>query len=214
MSYEDEFCSDPKEFMEKHVVRAGGVPSDVAESDVVRLGVTLANNFTVKNSFWQSAKVFNLVVRETQSIRAYVCPYADNQLKAIMLGNNAEWMFTATMNGCTFGIGSQGPRTGGSVRVIHVNDQAAATGAATKIQSLSQRMSARNYFFQKDYDLSKITLIEPSDYQGRSNQNESTTFGMHKHGKPWKFYTHRYKLVGNDAASNIVVMHKGVHRHV
>ena len=50
---------------------------------------------------------------------AYWCPYASDTVNRVTLAGAADYMFTPTMNGCSFGIGIAAPD--GSVRVAHAN---------------------------------------------------------------------------------------------
>lgn len=50
---------------------------------------------------------------------AYWCPYKQDEVHAVTLSGEADRMFTATMNGCSFGVGI--PSLDGAVRVAHAN---------------------------------------------------------------------------------------------
>ncbi len=50
---------------------------------------------------------------------AYWCPYHSDSVNRVTLSGAADRMFTATMNGCSFGVGVAAPD--GSVRVAHAN---------------------------------------------------------------------------------------------
>ena len=49
----------------------------------------------------------------------YWCPYQDDTIQSTVVGNEANVMFTAPMNGCSFGVGS--PSSDGSRYVAHIN---------------------------------------------------------------------------------------------
>ena len=53
------------------------------------------------------------------SCLAYICDYKKGEINYQVLGREAKFCFTTTMNGCTFGIGS--PTSDGSVLVSHAN---------------------------------------------------------------------------------------------
>ncbi|GGF65763.1 hypothetical protein GCM10007301_26850 [Azorhizobium oxalatiphilum] len=55
------------------------------------------------------------------AFKAYICPYSNDFVHAIVLERAADVMFTANMDGCTFGIGQPSPQ--GVVRVAHANAQ-------------------------------------------------------------------------------------------
>lgn len=44
-----------------------------------------------------------------EGFHAYWCPYAQHETVSGLLGNGARFVFTARMDGCSFGIGSQTP---------------------------------------------------------------------------------------------------------
>jgi hypothetical protein len=52
---------------------------------------------------------------------AYWCPYKEDRVFAVTLHDEADRMFTPTMNGCSFGVGI--PSIDGAVRVAHANSE-------------------------------------------------------------------------------------------
>jgi hypothetical protein len=199
MSPEEEFCNDPLAFMASNIVIADTVPGKPGK-DIVQIGVDdmTPQNWTVASGP-ANAKVFRLATRPdnySPSIAAYICPYGNNEANAMTLGNDALWMFTALMDGCTFGVGSQGRGTDGAVRVAHVN----ATDA-TKKQPIDIGREAQAKL-QRNLTKTKVgmdgTLIEPSDYRPMpdgTNVMLSTTFGTHPLGRAWSFYTQTYTWI-------------------
>jgi hypothetical protein len=67
------------------------------------------------------------VGKNTHAIRAYYLPWDNNRHYESQLGNAADFMFTPTLDGCSFVIGS-----GPNPRVSHLNYQDAATGRIDK----------------------------------------------------------------------------------
>jgi hypothetical protein len=67
---------------------------------------------------------------------AYWCPYAEDTVNAVTLSDEADLMFTATMNGCSFGVGI--PSVDGAVRVAHAN-----TTTHEKLEALSLEMVSK-----------------------------------------------------------------------
>jgi hypothetical protein len=129
------------------------------------------------------------------SLFAYWVPYAQNQTFSCNLGNGARFMFTATMDGCSFGIGSS--PTPGVVRVAHANrgtyaaDQARVIGVdhARELQALVQRDELRATLGNQ------ARIIAPNDYRRDVDLApvlSSTTFGFHALGAAWEFWTQRY----------------------
>lgn len=56
-----------------------------------------------------------------ESFKSYWCDYSDDSVHSVTCGREADLMFTAKMDGCSFGIGTPAPD--GSVRVAHSNVQ-------------------------------------------------------------------------------------------
>jgi len=209
MSMAEEFCNDPKAFMETHVVYVI-VPKET--EGLIDVTVDERPNSTVTNN--QAARVFRLRLARKEdpvSIPAYFCPYEQNSVKATTLGNLALWMFTPTMDGCTLGIGSQGDGANGSVRVCHVN--MANAGKAIESEGIAAGR-AQQAKLQRNVALSKVgmtgTVIEPTSYMTEGTTGyvlKSTTFGTHPLERAWSFYTLRYRYAGNS------FFHGGVHGH-
>jgi hypothetical protein len=66
-------------------------------------------------------KVYNVTTATAgaDSFLSYICDYKRGEINYQVLGPEANFCFTTTMNGCTFGIGS--PTSDGSVLVSHAN---------------------------------------------------------------------------------------------
>ncbi|MGC1273861.1 MAG: hypothetical protein WBC44_09155 [Planctomycetaceae bacterium] len=132
---------------------------------------------------------------------AYWCPYNQNETLNCTLGNGARFMFTATMDGCSFGIGSQ---TNGVCRVAHANMGSHGGGLHQAGLSVDrsreqQRLTQRNALWNALGDYS-AHVINPQDYMSDFDgamELKSTTFGIHDLGKNWKYYTQRYWRNGN-----------------
>jgi hypothetical protein len=136
------------------------------------------------------------------SFFAYWVPYAQNQTFSCMLGNGARFMFTATMDGCSFGIGSS--PAAGVVRVAHANrgkvgkDSESVMGEvnAREMQALVQRDELRACLGNN------ARVIAPNDYRQDFDLApvlSSTTFGLHQLGQAWEFWTQRYYKDMTDA---------------
>lgn len=131
---------------------------------------------------------------------AYWCPYNQNETLNCVLGNGARYMFTATMDGCSFGVGSQ---VNGVCRVAHSNE---ATFGGNIRNSGVHVDGARQYQRDEQANRLKYTLgnnvgiINPLDYMrdyDGSFELKSTTFGIHTLGRNWSFYTQKYWKNGN-----------------
>lgn len=122
------------------------------------------------------------------TIRAYWCPYAQNNTLGVMVGGAADFMFTATMDGCTLGVGST--NADGSCMVYHANN--ASFGSATDKTSQGEAQATTlNLMF----GASPHTQYGPLDYRVEAGQYHlsSTTFGVRARdtGK-WHFYSQIY----------------------
>src|SRR5262245_29002349 len=145
---------------------------------------------------------------------AYWCPYHADQTLSAFLKQEARFMFTAVMNGCSFGIGSA--TNNGSRMVYHANK--AATGQNTAVADdasrdgfqtkLNAQVGAQvtdlvavgvpqGTFFKKG------NIINPKHYAGKKGKVQpvvgafrikyiSTTVGV-RDGQAWAFYTLRYR---------------------
>lgn len=145
------------------------------------------------------------------AISAYWCPYADDEINATTLAGAADLMFTAKMNGCSFGIGM--PASDGSVRVAHANVSTDDRLDKLLQDSFSESLKGKNAdpklldriasarlqlrtSIQRDQlgggsgvgNLS--TALEPNLYRNMS----TTTFGV-RTGTTWKFYFQIYQTV-------------------
>lgn len=137
----------------------------------------------------------------------YWCPYNQGETLHCNLGNASRFMFTATMNGCTLGVGSQ---NGGNCRVAHANDAKAMRPLSGLLSheafATQQRQFQRNSLWA-DFNSANISLITPDDYLTTgvdSSQQSITTFAIHDIGKSWSFYTQRSVKIGGN------YIHRGV----
>jgi len=140
---------------------------------------------------------------------AYWCPYEPSGIRSVVVGSAAQFMFTATMAGCTLGVGS---RTAAGERLVsHANAMATVDfmygdnpNALSDFQMALVR--ARQQAVQKGLVLRRqrvggqpdpgLTLIEPKNYRADAAGNQtlsSTTFGLRNEGTDdWGFYTQKY----------------------
>lgn len=106
---------------------------------------------------------------------AYLVEYGDNKTPLTVLGQAATLCFTANMNGCTFGIGSQSTATS-SLVVTHSNSR----GHGSQEGNVSDQRLKAGFVVGTGG-----RLFEPEHY--RSHGKQSITFGYRKPGKKWKF---------------------------
>ena len=126
---------------------------------------------------------------------AFWCPFQKNQANAVNLDNTADFFFTATMDGCSLGIGSTAI---GCVRVAHAN----AGGLGHKVGKASGIAAgkAAQRRTQQAMLLSRITgpmeIVRPATYMTDLDLEErlkSTTFGVRRGVDNWEVYCQQYE---------------------
>jgi hypothetical protein len=124
----------------------------------------------------------------------YWCSYKKDELHYVTLGADADYLFTPTMDGCSFGIGHAS--NNGSVIVSHVNSAKLDTKNSKDAMVLDQRGQLENFLKGRG---GVAKLFEPGDYRSRRTGFFSwetglcsTTFGV-RSSSGWKFYSHRYR---------------------
>lgn len=118
----DRFMSDPVEFMMNNVVSTpeGG---DVNKTGGKKFFTLDKLAGTAKSVERPGALIPTYMCRPGSGpegvMEIYWCPYQDDTIQSTTVGNEANVMFTAPMNGCSFGVGSV--TDDGSRRVAHIN---------------------------------------------------------------------------------------------
>ncbi|MEM6537548.1 MAG: hypothetical protein AAF668_07445 [Pseudomonadota bacterium] len=119
--------------------------------------------------------------RDNMYFDAYIIEYKERNTPITILGTEAQLAFTANMNGCTLGIGSQKSATDALV-VTHANSKGKGSQQAnTDDQATKSRAVAG----------AGATLLEPTTY--RTNDKMAITFGVRKPTERWRFYYLSYK---------------------
>ena len=200
------FAANPYRFLETNIVVTGDNPpgsayEGVGNDRIVWVSIEPFDGAprVLKKGQETGGRVFNMSFGREQpdAIRAYWCPYTGNSDgDPVMLGNAANYMFTVTMNACSLGIGSA--TDDGAVRVAHANQANAAQGT-TPLEMLTTQGQRQLQGLQTNGTATQV--ISPQDYvldgEGQVDRNrKSTTFGMHRTGKAWAFYTLQYKYLG------------------
>jgi hypothetical protein len=128
----------------------------------------------------------------TDVVWAYWCPYDQDRFGYTTLTGGCNYMFTATMDGCSFGVGHTGGD--GSILVGHVNSTRlqSPTGDTTAMED-DQKRTLKMMLSSGPGGKKKPTLFQPKNYRYRHKVREvsATTFGVREGGK-WKFYAHRW----------------------
>lgn len=115
----------------------------------------------------------------SNALRVYICDYTKNEVESCRLGKDASFCFTITMNGCTFGIGSDSGD--GTVMVTHANKASSKTQANDQFQQTVEAHGSN-----------KVSMMTPSLYRSMSPGLTATTFGI-RTSKGWKFYFQSYR---------------------
>ncbi len=211
MSVNDQFCMSPETFLRKNIViqRVPGEPdvgdyTDAAKKllkvVVVDTGKRVSNNRQGKVCYMRLAHP-----GELPSLLVYWCPYVQDDLRGAALANDALFMFTPTMNGCSLGVGSY---AGNGVRLVtHVN--MANSGAAVPNYRPVSAARAQQRKLQRNILISEhgptVDIISPEQYMTDNKGEEtmeSTTFGIHGIGQDWQFFTLSYKKLGPQTYSH------------
>jgi hypothetical protein len=124
-----------------------------------------------------------------EQISAYWCPYDDNKTFGVMLGNAAQYMFTAEMSGCSLGLGS--PCQDGSILVYHANAKSAVGSQSSAQMTELAKVGAT----QK--------VLSPDEYRSTEFGQDAiqiTPFGVREKGK-WKLYYQMYKYTSGSRIS-------------
>ncbi|HYE34303.1 hypothetical protein [Methylocaldum sp.] len=142
--------------------------------------------------------VYKLVPANTlSSIIAYWCPYRANELHSVTVGRMARFMFTATMDGCSLGVGTDG---GHGTRVIsHVNSANYGSGLEQALgmdKARAEQRKMQSNLLKHKHGSGQVSVISPLEYMRDVDGDlvlKSTTFGIRPDGiDDWHFYVHRY----------------------
>ena len=188
----DRFLADPVEFMQNNVVSTpeGG---DVNNSGGKKF-FTLAKLAGLASSIERpGAQISTYMAHPTSSKSAegimeiYWCPYQDDSIQSTVVGNAANIMFTAPMNGCSFGVGS--PTNDGSRYVAHINMKS-QQNAWNKQDAILKGMKLGD------------TVISPHMYMGGDKDPVHViTFGVRNpKTKQWGFYYQLTKMAAGPSS--------------
>lgn len=102
------------------------------------------------------------------TFNAYWCPYQANDLQQVGLSNGANFMFTAKMDGCTFGVGSA---AGNGDRIVcHVNLGGRGQDQLTRLKDNTSPL----------HNDAHLKYLGPAAYRYASgtSKTQATTFGV------------------------------------
>jgi hypothetical protein len=209
MAYQEEFVASPETFMRNNVVtpqfRDGGF--SIAESRPI---VITIKEWVGKRCSKAGGKCYYFSVNvdglsRLQKLPIYWLAYKEDSFTQGVLNNQSRYMFTALMNGCSLGFGSQSG--GGCCQISHANMKSSGGGDA---QATAQYQQLQGRFQNSG---SGFNVIEPSAYQkdkygGKGWQ--ATNFGKNVNGT-WEFYTHKFQCcLGNSS----IILHGGVEQAI
>lgn len=152
------------------------------------------------------------------AFKTYWVPYYENSVGVLtMLGNHAEFMFTARMTGCSLGIGSY--VANGKVGAAHVNAKNSGNSdPGSAIEKMEQQKKVQRAFLyshgKHDQNQRLTQRVISYDMYMLDNTGQvdmtlsSTTFGVHSLNQPWKFYSLLYRGQGTR------VVHGGLKKQV
>ncbi len=177
MSDVDRFLADPVDFMQNNFVDTPATGGSL-DTGGTKFFTLEKKSITAACTERPGVRVPVYMARPatggTDLFECYWCPYEDGAMKSIVVGNLANIMFTAPMDGCSFGIGSA--TANGERMVCHIN---------MKGQS---NMAGKQNAILKGSKLSE-GLVDPNIYMAGGQPVHVTTFGVRdKATKSWSFY--------------------------
>jgi hypothetical protein len=186
MPDQSDFLSDPWGFLADNLVIMGVEAyggSGIKPFKVVSVSssdATATKSGTICN-------VFNLIpdTTRTGSFDAYWCPYEREDTFSVTAGTAADFLFTATITGCSIGLGSE--TSDGSRLVLHSNL------GSTHPKFMSQG-EAQDSTLKLMMGASGKTVFGPSSYRNGLNGEKYTgTVVGWRHNGHWEFRTQVYE---------------------
>lgn len=203
MTFRSDFVSSPETFMETNIVtpqfRDGGRMPTESRPIIVTL-----KEWGGKRCSKRGGTVYHLSqdvagLSRLEKLPIYWLAYKDKDFTLGTLNNQSPYMFTALMNGCTLGFGSQ--KGDGACLVSHANARQPGGGSAQRDAQRAQ--------LAKRFDGATFDMIEPADYRATSHGEanfQATNFGKNVNGT-WHFFTHKFLDSGGTGG---VILHGGV----
>lgn len=196
MATQADFLNNPWEFLKKHIVMMGMEGYGAAGIKFFKLEpYPLAQAYATSTIFNIRSEVFVLkghIAGPTAGFfNAYWCPYEREETKFAVIGNLADFCFTATITGCSIGLGHEAAN--GAKLIVHSNHGSTPdTGAGLNVAQTQER-DIRNIggtTIHKVFGPSGYRL----DSKGRSKYT-GTVVGWRGAGGagPWEFRTQTYE---------------------
>lgn len=192
------FSGNPEAFMRKNIVIQK--VRDSAKPGLMDVVIIAVKGYAIINS--PGGIVCMMAPKPadvSESMRIYWCPYEQNGIKSVMLGSDALYAFTPTMNGCSVGLGSHGG--GGNQQMAHVNAGRVGKDWEAQGMDVGRARQASSQHAQLTNKLGHdSTIIQPEDYRLNGHgehQMESTTHASHAFNGAWNLYTQTYRKAGS-----------------
>ena len=180
-----DFLDNPRTFMTSNIVLP---PSNPKTKDYKTGGIKNKRSGIFQFSFAKSTTatanrpLFRIEIPEPSNqdlprFMAYYCHYDSDNMFSLMLDDEMNLMLTPTMNGCSFGVGSE--TSTGARLVAHANaSRTSSDDEGKKQQGVTQAKKIGEL-------ITSPTIIGPSDYA--QPDVYGTTVGVRKKGH-WSFF--------------------------
>jgi hypothetical protein len=171
--------------MESSIIKTGLLKNTKVYGRAEMLELTLDSYWKGVDSNDKPVPVYNLkqAVNPMNGFKSYICDYDANDIRYQVLHNEADFCFTITMNGCTFGIGSA--NEDGSIMVTHGNMGSSGLGNEYT-QAVNGLLGSNSTY------LTPEMYVRTSVTEAKKNL---TTFGIRIHGT-WNFFYQKYEVIG------------------
>lgn len=191
MATQADFLADPWDFLKKHIVVMGMEGYGAAGLKWFKLErYPRTSAYAVSTIFDIHSDVFilkgHLGGPTAGYFQAYWCPYEREETKFAVVGTAANFVFTATITGCSIGLGHE--TANGDKLVIHSNHGSTPQHGMTVAQTQEADIRALG-----GQTIHKV--FGPSSYRVDSSGNgryTGTVVGFRGTGH-WEFRTQRYE---------------------
>lgn len=200
-----QFTANPMAFLQNNAVRV-----KITDSWFVPRNMTctlrLSSSDTCSKQTGQGIAIYDLVEAraERDAFKAYYLPYSPGNSFQMQVGDQADFMFTAPMTGCSFAVGG-----GATPKVSHLNYQRAEGGIMRIDQDRIDQEIDAMFVGDTVRVLSKDQYKLGTDSFGGEG-TEIMTFGLRRAGM-WRFFYHKLQI--DPGATNLNTWQL-VHPHV
>ena len=194
--------ADPVDFMENNIVVVNfeGAPRNTDDRPLNLVMYSLATDRVIGKRLGEVLPVYFVTEASMllfspgataagPAFPAYFCPYRKDDTLGTVISNKADLMFTAAMDGCSLGIGSQ--TSNGSRMIYHSNTAQLGSTSNPHAQGEAQSTTLNFMFGSSGVD----QIWGPGNYRFEMGQGvlRSTTFGMRNtNSGDWNFYSQIY----------------------